>query len=371
VLVTSADIIIVGGGAIGCSIAYYMAKAGAHVTLLERSSLAGESTAAAAGMLAPITEKTGQDAFLTFGIRSMEMFGALAAELEAAGGVDIELVRSGILRVVYSEDEEKELESFTAWQADMDLGVHWITAAEAYEMEPSLAPGMRRAMHSVKEQHVNPSRLAQSFAKAAVTFGATMREGANVETLEVIGNDVEGVTLSTGEQFRGHVVLAGGAWSSALAKQIGLELSVRPVRGQMVALSSTDVVLKRVLWGERAYAMQKADGSIWVGGTMEEVGFDRRITAAGVGQMLQCAAGLIPDLADATFLRAWVGLRPGSPDGMPILGAVPGWKGITLATGHFRNGILLAPITGQLIADLVLEQRLDPLMAPFSIARFA
>jgi glycine/D-amino acid oxidase-like deaminating enzyme len=139
----------------------------------------------------------------------------------------------------------------------------------------------------------------------------------------------------------------------------------------MVALAAPGLVLKRVLWGEQVYAMQKADGSIWVGGTVEEAGFDRRITAAGVGQMLQSAAELVPALADATFLRAWAGLRPGSPDGMPILGPAPGVHGLTLATGHFRNGILLAPITGHLITEWVLHQRIDPLMAPFNIARFA
>jgi glycine oxidase len=365
------EIVVVGGGAIGCSIAYYVAKAGARVTLLERGTIGSESTGAAAGMLAPITEKTGQEAFLTLGLRSMEMFSTLAPELEHASGVDIELMRSGILRVVYSQEEEEELRAATAWQRDLNLGVSWLKPEEAYAREPALAPGLRCAVYSPSEQHVNPSRLAQAFAKAAVTYGAALREGAVVDQLRVHNGAVEGVVLSTGERLSGHVVLAGGAWSAVLAQQVGLDLPVRPVRGQMVALSAPGFVFRHILWGERVYLMQKADGSIWAGGTIEEAGFDRRVTVAGVGQMLQAAAELVPALADATFLRAWAGLRPGSPDNMPIIGPAPGVPGLTLATGHFRNGILLAPITGQLIADWLTEGRLDPMLETFGPSRFA
>lgn len=365
-----AEIIVIGGGAIGCAIAYFAAKAGAKVTVLERGTIAGESTGAAAGMLAPITEKSGQSAFLALGLRSLEMFPTLATELEERSGVDIELVPSGILRVVYSGREEEELRAASAWQEGLDLETRWLTAEEAYALEPALAPGLWCAIYSPREQHLNPTRLAQAFAKAAVTFGATLREGTAVQELTHTDGEVQGVRLATGERLSGHVVLAAGSWSAALVEPLGLHLPVRPVRGQMVALAAPGFILRRVIWGERVYAMQKADGCIWVGGTVEEAGFDRRVTAAGVSLMLQGVAELIPALADSTFVGAWAGLRPGSADDLPILGPAPGWQGLTLATGHFRNGILLAPITGQLISDWILEGRRDPLLEPFSLSRF-
>ena len=365
------EIIVAGGGAVGCGIAYYAAKAGAAVTLLERGPIAGESSGAAAGMLAPATEKAGQDAFFALGLRSLQMFPDVAAELREASGVDIELIPSGVLRVVYSGREEEELRAATAWQAGADMEIRWLSAEETYGLEPLLAPGVRCAIYSPQEQHVNPARLAHAFAKAAAVFGATLREGASVQELLHDGGEVHGVLLSTGERLSGQVVLAAGAWSAALMEPLGLRLPVRPVRGQMVALDAPRLVLRRIVWGEHAYVMQKADGSIWVGGTVEEAGFDQRVTVAGVSVMLQRAAELVPALADATFLRAWSGLRPGSGDNLPLIGPAPGRKGLTLATGHFRNGILLAPVTGRLLADLLLDGRLDPLLEPFSPARFA
>ncbi len=366
---TSSDVIIVGGGAIGCSIAYYLAKAGVKATVIEKGTVGCEASSAAAGMLAPLGEALGPGPFLDLGLRSLDMFPGLAAELKSLTGIDIEYSPCGILRAAFTREEEEELRGGFAWQRTLRLDVRQMDSDELHQMEPMVNPRVEVGTLSPKEAQINTARLAQALAQGARHLGAHIMEGAELSGL-IIGNSrVQGVNVGSSTLTASHVVLAMGAWAGVVGSRFGISLPVKPVRGQVLALRSREVQLKRVLFWGRSYAAPKSDGTILVGSTQDEVEFDKRVTVDGVRYVLDRACALVPDLAKASLERAWAGLRPGSPDEMPILGPIAGWEGLTLAVGHFRKGILLTPITGHLIANYIVRGDSKPL-EPFGISRF-
>jgi glycine oxidase len=405
------DVAIVGGGIVGCAVAYYLARAGARVTVLERDRIAAEASSAAAGMLAPLAEGAAPGPFLDLALASLSRFPSLADELRGATGIDVELLTPGLLRPALDETEAEEYRASLAWQRQQGLPVRWLDAAEARAIEPCLTPAVRGAVYSEAEHQVNPPRLTEALARAAAGHGAVLHLGASVRGLLREGDRIVGVRLADGELRADHVVLAAGAWAAACGEWLGVPVPVEPVKGQMLAIlpspgpggrggNSPSVMrgrgeapvtglppelgggggprsggggrpLRHTLYARDGYLVPKADGTIYVGATVERAGYDRRVTAAGISHLLGLLGKLAPALADATFVRAWAGLRPGTPDHLPILGPVPGFKGVSLATGHYRNGILLAPITGELIAQAVLGQPTTLPLGPFSLGRFA
>jgi glycine oxidase len=397
------DVAIVGGGVVGCAVAYYLARAGARVTVLERDRIAAEASSAAAGMLAPLAEGAAPGPFLDLALASLSRFPSLADELRGATGIDVELLTPGLLRPALDETEAEEYRASLAWQRERGLPVRWLDAAEARAIEPCLTPTMRGAVYSEAEHQVNPPRLTQALARAAAGHGAVFHLGARVRGLLREGDRIVGVRLADGELRADHVVLAAGAWAAACGEWLGVPVPVAPVKGQMLAilpppgsgrgegvlpprfrergeapatglppaLGGGGRPLRHTLYARDGYLVPKADGTIYVGATVERAGYDRRVTAAGISHLLGLLGKLAPALADATFVRAWAGLRPGTPDHLPILGPVPGFQGVSLATGHYRNGILLAPITGELIAQAVLGQPTTLPLGPFSLGRFA
>jgi glycine oxidase len=199
--------------------------------------------------------------------------------------------------------------------------------------------------------------FAQALARAASDLGAVVREGSGVDRLLTEGDRVVGVAIGGERVHAGEVVIANGAWASSWSEALRTPIPVRPVRGQMVALRTIGTGLRHVVSSFQGYMITKADGATYVGTTVEEAGYDARPTAAGIAGLLSLAPRLVPRLGDATFTAAWAGLRPGTADGRPLIGRIPGWQGVMLATGHFRAGILLAPITGELVADLLVNRR--------------
>jgi glycine oxidase len=365
------DVAVVGGGVIGCAVAYHLARAGARVVLLERDQLGAEASSAAAGMLAPLAEDGRPGAFLDLALASLALYPALVEELRAATGVDVELQTAGLLRLALNEAEAEHYQAGLNWQAERGLAVRWLDAAETRALEPLVAPSVMGAVLSTAEHQVNPVRLVQALARAAAAHGADLRQGAPVVGLLRQGERVVGVRLADGWLPAGHVVLATGAWAATSGDWLGVALPVAPVKGQMVAVRPVGTLPRHTLYGRRGYLVPKADGTVHVGATVERAGFDRRVTAAGISELLGLLPALTPALGEATFVRAWAGLRPGTPDHLPLLGAVPGVEGLTLATGHYRNGILLAPITGELVAQEALGQPTRLPLAPYSVARFA
>jgi glycine oxidase len=366
----SPDVAIVGGGIIGCAIAWHLARAGARVTVVERGQVGAEASSAAAGMLAPLAEGITPGPFLDLLLASLARYPALADALRDEAGIDIELRTDGLLRLALTEQEAGVYRAALEWQRARGLPVQWLSACELRALVPAASPAALGAVLSLAEHQVNAPRLTAALATAAARRGVALLERTPAHGLLRQGQRVTGVRLANRALTAGHVVLAAGAWAGELAAWIDRPVPVAPVRGQMLALRPATPLFAHTLYGPRGYLVPKLDGTVYVGATVEEAGFDCRVTAAGLAQLLELAVRLAPPLADATFVRAWAGLRPGSPDHQPILGPVPGLEGVSLAVGHFRNGILLAPITGELLAQHVLGQPTTLPLGPFSLARF-
>lgn len=335
-------IVIVGGGLLGCAVALELARRGAEVTVLERVVVGAEASTAAAGILAPRLEAHGKEPMRSLGIASLEMYGDWIERMEA----DVGLRRTGLLRVV--------LPGGPADSPDVDA--QWLDATAALAAEPGLPRDVVGAWLLPDEATLDPRKLVPALHRAAVLAGVDFVMGGAVRQV-----DGEHAELEDGRSFLGRVVVCAGAWTARIP---GLErLPVRPVRGQLAGLAG--VPIRHVLFGAGGYLVPRADGRVVAGATVEEVGYERGVTAGGVRQVLAAATAMIPGLGSAQFEGAWSGFRPGTPDDLPILGQV---GGVWVASGHYRNGVLLAPITGQWIADAMLEGKALP--AAFAPGRF-
>jgi len=359
----TSDVIVIGGGVVGTSVAYFLAREGVSVTLFERDGLAAHASGAAAGMLAPICESGGDGALFEAGLSSLKSFPGLVAELREQSGIDPQYVQSGILRVAESPVVAAELRAQAMEIPGHDL--EWLDSDAAREREPQLAPGVHGGLWSPNEAHVYSPLLTQAYAQSAARLGARILTGDPVVGLIRDGDQVLGVKTAAGEWGAAQVVFAAGVWTRYCAEWLGERLAMDPVRGQILALEQPRPPLRTIVWSGHTYLVPKLNGTVVVGATEERVGFDRRNTAAGVAGLIAAATGVVPTLAACTFRQAWSGLRPDTPDHLPVIGPVPGLPGVLLAAGHYRNGVLLSPITGQAITDWVVRRDLSPLIHPF------
>jgi len=361
------DVLIVGGGVIGCALAYFLAQEGARPLVLERKEIGGEASGASAGMLAPLAEAQGPGPFLDLALRSLDMFPTLVDELQAATGIDVGYSRCGLLRVALTTEEGAELAAHHRWLSGLGRDVELLDGEQARLLEPRLSPQVTAGLFSPQEGQVDAGRLTQALARAAQSLGARVEVGREVRSLLRRRRRVLGVDAGGERVHAGAVVVAAGAWSGALLRRLGLPIATPPVRGQMLAYRGH--VVRHIVWGPEGYLVPKAEGFTYAGATVEMVGFRARTTREGVRRLRRMAATLVPSLAGAEPASAWAGLRPGSPDGLPVLGPVPGWEGLWVATGHFRNGVLLAPVTGLGLAGWLTRGQAAGLEA-FSPARF-
>ncbi len=365
-----ADVVVVGGGVVGCAIAWFLARERVSVALLERDDLARHASGVAAGMLTPIAEARAEGPLLRFGLASLADFEALVAELRERTGVDPEHTRSGLLFAARTPAEAEALQVKARELAH--LGLAWVAPEVARSREPQLAPDLLGALWSPQEGHVRGGLLTRAYARAAEGLGARLERGTPVIGLLRRRDRVSGVRTAAGDWTAGHVVVASGPWAGEVTGWLGLglPLPIVPVRGQILELEGPPAPLHTVLWGEGVYLVPRRDGSVTVGATEERVGFDCRVTAEGVRGLLAAAIRLVPALADARLLGAWAGLRPDTPDHLPAIGPLPGVQGLLLAVGHYRKGVLLSPATGRLVTDLVLGKGLPPEARPFLPARW-
>jgi glycine oxidase len=361
------DAVVVGGGVIGAAVAWTLARAGLAVTLLERGTLAGEASGVAAGMLAPLSESHEAGALTRAGLASLALFPALVEELRDATGIDAELDRSGCLRVPADEAEAEAL------LARADDERRWLDAREVRRLAPGLVHEGRGALFAPREAHVRSALLTRAFAAGAALRGARLETGVAAHGLLRDGARVCGVASSAGERPAGAVVLCPGPFAAACAAWLGEDarIPVEPVRGQLVQLAPEPGAAPRtIVWGRDVYLVPRRDGSLVAGATVERVGFDARVTAEGVAALLAAARSLLPALAGARFLGAAAGLRPDTPDHLPLVGPWPDAAGLVLAAGHYRCGVLLAPLTGRLVADGILGKGwAEPAFAPSRFAR--
>jgi len=360
----SSDVIIIGAGIVGVSAARALARAGRKVLVLDRGEPCGEASRAAAGMLAPQIEAHGGGPLLGLGIAGRDRFAPLAAELAAAGH-DIGLWAGGIVHIAFDDARAEELRARVAAQERLGLHAEWLGETELRHRHPAINPAARGALLAPRDGCVNPVALGAALLADARAHGVTFAQGEACEVTMAHGR-VTGVRGEIDVARAAAVVVAAGAWSSAL---VGMPRGapVEPVRGQMAAVPWREP--PAVLFGDEGYLVARA-GEAWIGSTMEKAGFVNETTTEGLAQIRRGAARLVPSLTDVPFTRTWSGLRPMSADGLPIISTDPDVAGLVFATGHGRNGILLGPLTGEIVCDLITagETRWD--IAPYSITRF-
>jgi glycine oxidase len=366
----STDIAVVGGGIMGCAVALRLAQRGLGVTVIERGIPGAEASSAAAGILGPQMEADGPGPLLDLGLRSRALYPALAAELRDATGIDVGYSKSGVLAAALDDEGEAELGARRTWQTARGLRVETVGPALLRTLEPALGPAVRGALRFGDDGQVNARELARAFSQAAAAAGARFLQGRYVRRVAVGEGGVTGVELDGELLPAGAVVVAAGSWSG-LVEGAGVAASVvRPARGQLVSIETRPPLFRHVVSVHgRGYLVPRRDGTVLAGSTMEMAGYRKEVTVGGLAQILTLARTLVPALSDAPVTASWSNFRPYTEDHLPVLGATP-VRGLVLATGHFRNGILLAPVTAQAIAELVATGQSSVELAPFSVARF-
>jgi glycine oxidase len=351
----TSDVVIVGGGIVGCSIAYELAKAGLRVCALEQGGFGEESSAAAAGML------SGQHGVISFGPRYLlhrdarELHATLADELHELTGTDVGFCRWGIMDLLFTPGELRAADRCHALQTQAGLRVERLTREEAVHREPAITPDIQGAIRYPDEAHVHNGRLTIALAEAARRKGAALHPGEPALALLRQGGRVVGVRTPLDTVQADTVVVANGAWAAALFRPLKLVVPVKPMRGQMLAVRTVPRAVHQVIYGHHMYVVPRPDGETLIGATVEDVGFHKEVTLAGLEELIQAGRHVVPGLMGAPVMRTWAGLRPGSPDGLPLVGPVEGLSGLCLAVGHYRNGILLGPMTGVLVKQLLVE----------------
>ena len=382
------DVVVVGGGVIGLAIAWRAAGAGMTVTVVDENPGRGASWAAA-GMLAPVTEvHYGERPLLGLNLAAADRWPAFAIELEEASGHPVGYRPGGTLAVARDADDNAALEDLYQFQLRCGLRVERLRSRECRQLEPGLAPSIRGGVLAAGDHQVDNRALVEALLVACRRAGVRLLQG-RVAELTVAGDRVKGVVLAGGEGTAGGgparpgdgsrpalaagtVVLAAGCWSGGLGGVAAEAVApVRPVKGQLLYLRgpADQPLCSRNVRGLEVYVVPRGDGRVVVGATVEEQGFDTRVTAGAVHDLLRAALELLPDVAELELLETVVGLRPGSPDNAPMLGPA-GPEGLVVATGHYRNGILLTPVTADAIAELLASGRVPELIAPFAPGRF-
>lgn len=361
------EVIIVGGGVIGLSIARSLALKGVRdILVLERSSLGTEASYAAGGMLAPQAEADSRDQFFELLFESRSLYPEFAAELRNETGIDVELDTTGTLYLAFNDHDQTEINERYEWQTRAGLPVEKLTADEARMLEPCIAPNVTGALRFPLDIQVENRRLLSALANSINELGVRTICGVNVNSIETEKFRVKGVQTSSGRFHCSTVVLAAGAWTSSIATAVKIE----PVRGQMICLTSQPRLTRHVIYSPRGYVVPRQVGRLLAGSTSEAAGFAKLVTVEGVNQILRNALEIAPSVAALPIVDFWSGLRPKAPDGLPVLGPCVEIDGLIYATGHYRNGILLAPITGKLIARTILDGSLPASLAPFGPERF-
>ena len=368
------DVAIVGGGVIGAAVAYFAARAGITSVVIERGVIGGGASNAASGVL---SSTPGDDPYARLSQRSMDLFHQLAPELKEESGVDIELARCGELVLAFSEGDVIALKALVGQIDALGGDASWLDGPDLFQKEPNLNPGTLGAVYEPDVCRVNNQRLADALALAASSRGAEIRQGTEVTGLLFEEDKVTGVTTSSGPVLAEHVVLAAGAWTGSMDRWLFGDRSpsvtrtamVKPVRGVNLNLRPRHGSVSSVVHGSWGLLVPRNDGSLIAGATVEEAGFDARVTAGDVHGILNVATAIMPSLRDADLNWAVVGLRPGSGDDVPVIGRLPGNGNVIVASGHFRNGILLSLATGEMVVEL-LEGVEDDSVSTFDPERF-
>ena len=368
----TADVIIVGGGVIGLTIARALARRGVReVTLIERGQPGAEASWAAGGILAPQVEADRHGEFFQLACASRDLFPELAASLKEETGVDVELDTTGTLYLGFTSKHEAELRNRYEWQRGETLIVEWLTGAEALRLEPCISDKVRCAMRFPRDFQIDNRRLVSALVRANEELGVQLMSGLSVRALLIEHEKVRGVETSNGIFSAPVVVVAAGAWSTLINSTVAPLFQIEPVRGQMLCFAARPQIARHVIYSSLGYLVPRRDGRVLAGSTEEHVGFDKRVTTKGSDAIRSMAVEIAPGIAALPMIDSWAGFRPRAKDGLPVLGSSLAVAGLFYATGHYRNGILLTPITGKLIADMIVDGIMPAGLSAFSPDRFS
>lgn len=366
---------IIGGGVIGLTIARALGQRGVRdVCLIERAGLGTEASFAAGGILAPQAEADSADQFFELACRSRDLYAEFAVSLFEETGIDIELDTTGTLYVAFTEADFEEIETRYEWQSSAGLTLAKLTAREARELEPCVSDALLGALLFPQDVQVENRRLLNALVDSVDKLPVTIVTETDVESISIEdsvnieGSEVKGVQTSRGFVSCPRVIVAAGTWSSTI--EHAQTPTIEPVRGQMICFHAKPQLARHVIYSPRGYLVPRHDGRLITGSTSENAGFTKQVTAGGISSILAHAKEISPQIESLPIVDTWAGLRPRAADGLPVLGPCDEIDGLFYATGHYRNGILLAPVTGELIAEAVVEGHVSPLLAAFSPNRF-
>ncbi len=372
----AADVLIVGGGVIGCSIAYFLRKQGVGVIVLEKGDIGAQASSAAAGLLAPIRPLSQRDPFKAFQLAGLARFSSFVPELEAVSGMKIGYEKTGTLRILPAE---KIVPAQTWAEAWRHAGYHIevLGPEEAYKREPLLYAGLHGAIRIADEAQIVPVQFVQAFAQAALNLGALFYTHTEVVALHrsESGKRIAGIWTDRGDLLTcNQLIIAAGAWSAQCGKWLDVTLPVRPVRGELLAFQQPSPPVQHIIFDEGVfdediYLAPKPNGTLVVGATKAEVGFDTSVSVEGALHLWTIAAQIMPTLAHCPIQRMWAGLRPKTPDSRPLLGPIPSWENAMIASGHGGFGILLSAITGETISELVTTGQVPESIHPFVLKK--
>ena len=363
------DVVVLGAGIIGCAVAHELARRGARVCVIDSRDVGCGATQASAGVLAPGIESNYPILLAQLGVRSLRLYNEFIARVVEESRTEVQYVRNGALEVAVDEQSTSGLETVSARLTDLGISTEQLSGHATREIEPELTGCVSGGLLVPEYGFVAAADLAQAVRRAAVSHGASFISLRTATRILFEHGSIR-IETKTDTMTAGIAVIAAGSWSSQI-DVIGVpRLPVRPVRGQLLHLEWPVSQLQRILWSSNCYLVPWTDGSLLVGATVENVGFDERSTVAGVSELLEAVRNLVPRVRDAGFKTVRVGLRPGTPDDLPIVGASAIVPNLMYATGHYRTGVLLAPLTAVLVANFLLDGNLDPVLDSTSPSRF-
>lgn len=371
---SSSDVIIVGGGLIGCAIALRLAQRRMQVRVFDRGEPGCEASSAGAGMIAPQGETLRPDAFYDLCAASRDLYPGFVTEVEELSGCSVDFRKGGSLRVAFDEAESRDLDEIYETQTGRGLSIEKLSGEEARRRLPQVSPRVIKGLFLASDYWLNNESLVSALHKACRAVGVVFHTHSPVARFSAVGERIESISVQSGSRQApvaypaGSFVLAAGAWSGELAASLDVRLPMEPCRGQMLELEGAQDFSCPLRAGH-FYCVPRSGGKLIAGSTMEYSGFQKSVTAEGLLSILEGVRRLAPGTANLRFCRAWAGLRPDTADHLPILG-YGAWDNLIFATGHFRNGILLTPITARLVAELFAAGSASFSLEPYSPLRF-
>src|SRR3989338_1872753 len=372
---TMKKIIVIGAGIIGLSISYYLKKHNFDITVIERNKAGMEASYAAAGMLAAQSEFDFYEDFMDFCIKSRDIYESYCSEIEKTSGIDVEFQKCGMLRPALNEEQAKHLKNNCKWQKKKGFEIEFLSGEEIRKIEPSLSENIICGLHSKNDGQVNNRKLMKALIIANKKIGNKIIENTEIKDYLIKNNRIIGVKTSNNEAFNADIVVnTAGSWSSLISKDLIPNFNIKPILGQMVSLQSDKALLNKVIFasilGKGGYIVPRRNNEIILGSTMEDAGFEKKITDEGISSILKRCYEIVPELKKLKLKEKWSGFRPFASDNMPIIGKT-NIENLILATAHGRNGILLAPITAKAVEELVVNDRIMQEIKDFGVERFA